>query len=553
MPNKSLFNSTRAAVPKADTVNDAGGQAYRLSSKQALAQIAMTGTFNGTFYASAKQQLETIQKLLPAVDAEFLAKLAVAARTRGFMKDMPAYILTYIAMKHRDRKDLLSAIFPLIVDNGKMLRNVMTFVRSGTFDDKRTFPQPLRRELAKWFDRSVDQIFRATVGNDPSMRDILRMLHVRPKTPLHDALFAYIVGKPSRRKLPELVKKFEAFKKDPDNAEVPKVDFRMLAGVEISPAVWSQIARDARWMMTRMNLNTFKRHGVFDDAKMVTLIANRLKDAEQIKQAMAFPYQLLAAYCAVEATGDMPREIIEALHDAMEIATDNVPEIEGSVVVCPDVSGSMSSAGITGSRGSATSTVRCVDVAALITAAILRKNRSARVLPFECTVKKIQLEPRDSVMTNARKLAAIGGGGTNCSAPLSFLNSQKAKVDVVIFVSDYESWADRQNYGHGLWDAARGTGMMEEWKVLKARNPKAKLICIDLIPHGTAQVSGNKDILQVGGFSDQVFTVVSDFVKSSGADAWIKEIESIDLNIQATAKPTKSEDSEASDEESDNE
>jgi 60 kDa SS-A/Ro ribonucleoprotein len=454
-------------------------------------------------------------------------------------------------MKHRDRKDLLSAIFPLIVDNGKMLRNVMTFVRSGTFDDKRTFPQPLRRELAKWFDRSVDQIFRATVGNDPSMRDILRMLHVRPKTPLHDALFAYIVGKPSRRKLPELVKKFEAFKKDPDNAEVPKVDFRMLAGVEISPAVWSQIARDARWMMTRMNLNTFKRHGVFDDAKMVTLIANRLKDAEQIKQAMAFPYQLLAAYHAVEAAGNMPREIIEALHDAMEIATDNVPEIEGSVVVCPDVSGSMSSAGITGSRGSATSTVRCVDVAALITAAILRKNRAARVLPFECTVKKIQLEPRDSIMTNARKLAAIGGGGTNCAAPLAFLNSQKAKVDTVIFVSDYESWVTVQR--SGLWGGTRGTGLMEEWKVLKARNPKAKLICIDLIPHSTAQVSGNKDILQVGGFSDQVFTVVSDFVKSSGADAWIKEIESIDLNIQATVEPTKSEDSEASDEESDNE
>lgn len=551
MPNKSLFNSTRAAVAKVNTKNDAGGIAYNLTPKQALAQIAMTGTFNGTFYASAQQQLEKVQSLLPKVDATFLAKLAVAARTQGFMKDMPAYIATYLAMKHRDRKDLLSAIFPLVVDNGKMLRNVVTFVRSGTFDEKRTFPQPLRKALAHWFDRSVDQIFRSTVGNNPSMRDILRMLHVRPKTPLHEALFAYIVGKTPKGSLPELVQKFEAFKKDPANAEVPKVDFRMLTGVEIPEAVWTQIARDAKWMMTRMNLNTFQRHGVLNDEKMVKLIAARLKDAEQIKQAMAFPYQLLAAYRAVESAGNMPREIIDALHDAMEIATDNVPEIAGAVVVCPDVSGSMSCAGVTGNRGSATSTVRCVDVAALITAAILRKNRSARVLPFECMVKRINLEPRDSVMTNANKLAAVGGGGTNCSAPLSLLNSQKAKVDAVIFVSDYESWADRQNYGYGLWGTTRGTGMMEEWKVLKGRNPNAKMVCIDLTPRTDAQVVPSRDILQVGGFSDQVFTVVADFLRSSDADAWVKGIESIDLKAPEKADPTKADHSDAPDEEGD--
>ena len=45
--------------------------------------------------------------------------------------------------------------------------------------------------------------------------------------------------------------------------------------------------------MTRMNLNTFQRHGVFHDAEMVELIANRLRDAEAIKRAKVFPYQLL--------------------------------------------------------------------------------------------------------------------------------------------------------------------------------------------------------------------------------------------------------------------
>ena len=50
-------------------------------------------------------------------------------------------------------------------------------------------------------------------------------------------------------------------------------------------------------------------------------------------------------------------------------------------------------------------------------AAILRKNPSAEVLPFDFDVVKVKLNPRDSVMTNAARLASVGGGGTNCSAP----------------------------------------------------------------------------------------------------------------------------------------
>ncbi len=40
------------------------------------------------------------------------------------------------------------------------------------------------------------------------------------------------------------------------------------------------------------------------------------------------------------------------------------------------------------------------------------------MLPFEQAVVSVDLNSRDSVMTNAQKLASIGGGGTNCSAPV---------------------------------------------------------------------------------------------------------------------------------------
>jgi 60 kDa SS-A/Ro ribonucleoprotein len=120
---------------------------------------------------------------------------------------------------------------------------------------------------------------------------------------------------------------------------------------------------------------------VFETTKATRAVADKLRDAQSIAQARVLPYQLLAAYKATGA--DVPVAVREALQDAMEIALQNVPELEGQVVVCPDVSGSMSSA-VTGHRGSVTSAVRCIDVAALVTAALLRKNQR----PWFCLLSK---------------------------------------------------------------------------------------------------------------------------------------------------------------------
>ena len=53
-----------------------------------------------------------------------------------------------------------------------------------------------------------------------------------------------------------------------------------------------------------------------------------------------------------------------------------------------------------------------------------------------------RFNPRDSIMTNAKTLASFGGGGTNCSAALEYVNRKAGKGDLVIYVSDNESWVD---------------------------------------------------------------------------------------------------------------
>jgi 60 kDa SS-A/Ro ribonucleoprotein len=487
-----------------------------MSPRHALAQLAATGTFNGVFYAEPREQLEEVLKLANQLEPSFIAKTAIYAREKAHMKDMPAFLLAFLSTMATED---FSRAFPRVVTHGKMLRNFVQIMRSGAVGRKSMGSRP-KRMVEAWLATASDaEILRASIGNDPSLADVIKMVHPKPGSPAREALYAYLIGKPHDASLlPETVKAFEAFKADP-TLELPDVPFQMLTALPLTKDHWTAIAKTASWQMLRQNLNTFARHGVFEDEEIAEMVATRLRDASAIAKAKVFPYQLMVAFTMVDKA--VPTAIKDALQDAMEIALANVPKVKGRVVICPDVSGSMSSP-VTGFRKGSTSAVRCIDVAALVAAAMLRQNKDAVVLPFEQVVVDIDLNARDSVMTNAQKLAAIGGGGTNCSAPLQALLDSKAKVDFVVFVSDNQSWMDERN--------GQTTAMRKLWEKVKRYNAKAKLVCIDVQPYTTSQASEAADIMNVGGFSDAVFTSIADFAEgSAGSDRWIKEIEAIEL------------------------
>lgn len=523
MANKNLFQTLAGKLlPKTDALNEARGHAYAFTPKQQLAQYAATGCLNTTFYADADEQLAKVTELCAGVEPEFIAQTAIYARQRSFMKDMPALLCAILAV--RDVK-LLEAVFPRVIDNGKMLRNFVQILRSGVVGRKSLGSAP-KRLIREWFAARDDEaIFKASIGAAPSFADIVKMIHPKPTNKSREALFGYFIGRDiNADELPALVKQYEAFKNGDRHTrvEIPNVPFQMLTSLELSKNEWAAIARTAPWQMTRMNLNTFVRHDVFGQPGMPELIANRLRDEQAIRRARVFPYQLMTAY--TNANDNVPNAVREALQDAMEIAISNVPEISGKVYVFPDVSGSMQSP-VTGHRKGATSKVRCIDVAALVAAAILRKNPNAEVIPFSDDVVPARLNPRDSVMTNANKLANLPSGGTNCSAPLIELNKRKANGDLVIYVSDNESWVDTPYYGRFGGSA---TKTMMEWAKFKARNADARMVCIDIQPNATSQAKERVDVLNIGGFSDQVFEVIAEFAAGRlNADHWIGVIEDV--------------------------
>jgi 60 kDa SS-A/Ro ribonucleoprotein len=549
MASKSVFGSTvpGRSVPATDTTNEAGGRAYALPPRHVLAQLACTGTFNKTYYGEGKDQLQLIRENADQCSPEFIAKCAIYARQSGHMKDMPAALA--VMLSKADPK-LFDRCFDAILDNGKQIRNFVQMVRSGLLGRKSLGSGP-KRLVRRWIAQRSDRaLFRASVGNDPSLADVIRLVHPKARDEAQKALLGYIVGKEfDAEKLPQGVKDYLRFKSGDTTGPLPDVDFRMLTGLDLSPEQWAEVALKGGWHQTRINLNSYLKQGVFGLEKdavarlaaltevrdVVDALAARLKDPEEIKRAKAFPYQLLAAYKHTDET--LPFKLREALQDAMEIAVENVPTLGTKVNVIVDVSGSMGQS-VTGHRGGASSKVRCVDVAGLVGAVMLRKNPGSTILPVDTAVhERAQFNPRDSIMTNAQKLASYGGGGTDLSAGLHYLNATKAEGQLIVIVSDCESWMDDNGARGDRYRRSRGSGCMVEFREYEARNPGAKMVCIDIQPYGTTQApDAPNSIMNVGGFSDDVFNQITKFVTGEmGPDHWIGEIERVDIPPQVEA------------------
>lgn len=524
MVNKTLFKTKRNSVLPANVVNAAGGVAYSLSDEHALCQYVVTGTFNGVFYASAGEQLEKVQTLVKGVDSVLIAQAAVYGHQTAKMKDVPAYLLAVLAA--RQETELLAQVFDRIVTNMKMLCNFVQIMRSGV-TGRKSFGTSIKKLIQNWLvSRDEDELFAMSIGHaDPSFADIVKMVHPHPRTKKQEALFAYLIGREyNKRNLPALVKSFEAFKAD-NTKPVPEMPFRALTNCGLTTEHWSELAKTMTWNTLRMNINTLARNGVFADEKLTKQLAAKLADADTVRRSNAFPYQLLTTFQNVQ---DAPMAITNALQDALEIAVQNVPTLNGRVAVCIDLSGSMSSA-ITGNRGSVTSKTRCIDVATLMAAAFQKTNPECKLIGWASNVGEVRLNPKDSLMTNAQKFAQEAyrfGGGTNAQLALQLLNSQQWAGDVVIYVSDNQSWIRNPMGTYGYFQS--GTGMAHEWAGFKKRNPKAKLVCVDIQPYGDAQVPDSKDVMNVGGFSDEIWTVIRDFVQNSGVD-FVKAVKTVEL------------------------
>ncbi len=520
MSSKSLFQTT--STKKIPTVvNHAGGRAYDPGAEHGLAQMAMTCTLADSYYTSGETQLQEVLDLCAKCDPEYVGKLAVYAREVGQMKDLPSLLTAYLASIHAH--DVLDRVFARTIDNGRMVRNFFQIIRSGRLGRRGLGSQP-KRLLRQWFAaQGSDGVFKASVGSSPSLADVIRMARPIPYNDAEKDMYRYLIGKGEPAGLAWQLKQWA------QGADlVPSgLPFEFLAGAASTKRHWEDIAMNLSWNATLKNLNTFARHEIPKEAW--AKIAERL---QQRPPRHVFPYSIMTAFSYISDNAQIPMSVKLLVQKALDAACENVPIAKGSLAVLVDTSGSMQSP-VTGNRGTASTKTQCVDVAALIASIALKKNPEAMIIPFDTSVHLTNLNPLDSVATNANILRKYGGGGTDVGCGLAHLVAKGQYPDLTIIVSDNESWVERWRNvsSYSMYrSAARPTGAQDAWDTIQGRNKNAKLVCLDIQANPTIQVQSSKRVLNLGGFSDAIWTVVKDFAEGGfSADSWVDKIKAIEL------------------------
>ena len=552
MANKKLFGTQVArqmAIPVADAQTHHNTPAYSLDAFHGLCQLACTGTMHDTYYAGGGDQMDQMIQLSAKVRDDQLAKLAIYARQKGLMKDMPAVCLLLLSKRNTE---MFHLIFDRVITNGKMMRTFFELLRSGKFGRKalsyslsRAFRNRIRNAMWAMQEKGSPWLLHASIGNDPSYRDILRCLHYKPFTNFERAVNGWLAdyelkywAPANYGDLPPVLTALEAFRKAENEhqqlallPQLQKVRWDLLSDSIKGKKVWAEVAKHMAPFAMRMNLNTMARHGVFEDYDTANFIASRLSDPEEVKRGGSFPYGYFMAYLMADAA--IPQVVKSALHKAAELSCGNVPALTGPVVIGIDTSGSMSSP-VTGQRGTGqTSKATCVQVASVFGAALWRRNPDSILVPFDTCEHVHNLDPNDSMLSLADRLSHYGGGGTDCSVPLKVANARFSSRPFVgcIVLSDNESW-----FGAGIY--SRGTSTANEWqrfcenqkRLRKFKSPK--YVGVNLQPSAIAQNKEAKDVMNVGGFSDGVFETVAAFFEDD-TGRFVRAVEAVDLNPPA--------------------
>ena len=112
------------------------------------------------------------------------------------MKDMPALLCAVLSVR---APGLLAAVFASRDrQRPKMLRNFVQIMRSGVVGRKTLGTLP-KRLVLQWLEpRPTSSCSSASVGQDPSLADVVKMVHPKPATPSREALYGYLIGREHR-------------------------------------------------------------------------------------------------------------------------------------------------------------------------------------------------------------------------------------------------------------------------------------------------------------------------------------------------------------------
>lgn len=481
------FNATTKGRMK--TTNKSGHVAYKLDDRTKLVTMALTTMLGEKKYYgdNTDELIKLAEGMCERGDGEFVAKMAVWARTKGNLRSVSHALIAVVGHKCSGEKFVRPAARAIASMRGDDGVEILAAHKALYGKDVR-WPHAIQRGVrdALEHEKPYSIAKYQLRGRDMTMRDVLRMTHPVASTPDTE----YAMGQCVEGTLP-----------------FPKSWETELSARGNTKEVWDELISEGKlpFMAALRNMRNIVKSGAD-----ISPILGMLSDRNAVAKSRQLPFRFYSAYRELSREGLATTKIARAIDMALTHACRNAEPLKGRTAVLIDTSGSMSG------TVSHKSTVTCIDIAAVLGAMVVRISDDAAVINFDSRANIVPMTGL-SVLTDIKAVPAYGGY-TDMAAAFDLLMKIGYDADRVILLSDNEV-----NSG---WRGNRETIQTKMDKYRRMVGHDVWCHAIDLQGYGTAQFIGPKTNI-MAGWSDAVLSYIG--IAERGFGSIVDDIERVVL------------------------
>ena len=492
------------------TFNHAGSRAFKLTPEFELYSAVVTTTLSATFYESDQTRLKRITDLIARCNPEFVAKLAIYARTEMNLRTIPLVLVVELAKK-TSGNSLIKKTVSKVVNRADEIAELLAYYQ---FANKRNGSKKLNK-LSKQIQKGLGEAFnkfdeyqfaKYNRNTEVKLKDALFLVHPSPKDEAQQELFNKIASDSLAT----------PYTWETELSQLGKASYYSIREKQKAVTIkWEELIESKKvgYMALLRNLRNILNAKV--SAKHMELVCSYLCNENAVANSKQMPFRFLAAYRELkDIDSEYTSAILDALEEATMISTQNIKgfNFSTSVVVACDVSGSMHKA------ISPKSKILLYDIGLMLGMLLQSRCKNVTSGMFGDTWKVINM-PKRSILSNVneyyRRSNEVGFSTNGHKVIKSLLNKRKV-VDKVMLFTDMQLWNSHYNI----------ESIANVWKRYKRIAPDAKLYLFDLAGHGNTPISAQKqDVYLIAGWSNKVFDMLHAMDSSKSVIAEIKKIE----------------------------
>jgi 60 kDa SS-A/Ro ribonucleoprotein len=322
--------------------NHEGAKAYALSPELELYSAVVTAGLSDNFYEKSGERLNRIHDLMLKNDPEFIAKLAVYARTNMYMRSVPLVLAVELA-KIANKNNLVSKTVKGVVQRADEITEILAYYqlsnkRSGTKKLNKLSKQ-LQKGLAEAFNKFDEyQFAKYNTAGEVKLRDALFLVHPKAKNEMQQLVFNKIAAQTMET----------PYTWETELSALGQVKFyNEKEKAKAFTHKWEELIASGKigYMALLRNLRNMLEANV--SYAFMKKVCAQLADENAVSKSKQFPFRFLAAYRELkELKYENVSMVLTALEDAAAASVKNIKGFDEAtrVLVACDVSGSMQKA-----------------------------------------------------------------------------------------------------------------------------------------------------------------------------------------------------------------